>query len=80
MSPLKNIVLLRDAFLKRDLLPLKSYPTSVSKKSFASQEGQKRGPGNEVEGVFSFPDPDAPQLQAPLPVFVQQAAAAKMIG
>ena len=25
-------------------------------------------------------DPDAPQLQAPLPVFVQQAAAAKMIG
>lgn len=27
-----------------------------------------------------FPDPDAPQLQAPLSVFVQQAAAAKMIG
>ena len=29
---------------------------------------------------FSLIDPDAPQLQAPLPVFVQQAAAAKMIG
>ena len=30
--------------------------------------------------ITFFPDPEAPQLQAPLSVFVQQAAAAKMIG
>ena len=31
--------------------------------------------------VFFFPaDPDAPHLRPPLPVFVQQAAAARMTG